>query len=237
MTDGARFLLDGVEVPFRAGQTIIEAADDAGLYIPRLCHLPGLVPYGGCRVCSVRANGRMVASCVHPAGADMVVESDTEELNQHRRLLLEMLFVSGNHFCPICERSGNCELQALGYRFGIAAPLLEFQYPKREVDASHPDILIDHNRCILCGRCVRASRDLDHKEIFGFVGRGVHRRLAVASGTRLGDTACEVTDRALDACPVGALLRKRVGFTVPVGRRRFDRQVIGAEIASREGAP
>ena len=230
MSASLLFTLDGRELPAAPGQTIIEAADAAALYIPRLCHKPGLEPFGGCRLCTVKANGRMVSACTYPVSPGMVVESDTEELNGHRRLLLEMLFVEGNHFCMSCEKSGNCELQALAYRFSISVPRFEFQFPVREVDASHPDILIDHNRCILCARCVRASRDLDQKQVFGFVGRGPHKKIAVSSGARLRDTDADVTDQALDACPVGALLRKRVGFAVPVGRRLYDTVPIGTQV-------
>jgi len=229
-----RLIVDGREIPAAPGQTIIEAADAAGVWIPRLCHKPGLEPFGGCRICTVMANGRAVTACTYPASPGMVVESDTPELNAHRRLLLEMLFVEGNHFCMSCEKSGNCELQALGYRFGITAPQLEYQFPVRAVDASHPDILIDHNRCILCARCVRTSRDLDRKAVFGFVGRGPHKRIAVSSGARLADTDADVTDQALDACPVGALLRKRVGFAVPVGQRLYDTVPIGSGRAEEE---
>jgi [NiFe] hydrogenase diaphorase moiety small subunit len=229
-------VVDGKEIPARPGQTILEAADAAGIYVPRLCHKPGLEPFGGCRVCTVKANGRTVTACTHPASPGMVIENDTPELNAHRKLLIEMLFVEGNHFCMFCEKSGNCELQALGYRFGIAAPQFEYQFPVREVDASHPDILIDHNRCILCARCVRTSRDLDGKNVFGFVGRGPNKRITVSSGARLADTDADVTDRALDACPVGALLKKRIGFAVPVGQRLYDTKPIGSEVEAHEGA-
>ncbi len=237
MSDTLKITLDGREVEARPGQTIIEAADAAGVYIPRLCHKPGLEPFGGCRVCTVKANGRAVSACTFPVSPDMVVENDTAELQEHRRVLLEMLFVEGNHFCMSCEKSGNCELQALGYRFGIAAPRFEQQFPRRELDASHPDILIDHHRCVLCGRCVRTSRDLDKKAVFGFVGRGPGKRIAVSSGARLRDTSADVTDQALDACPVGALLRKRVGFAVPVGRRLYDHDPIGSPAAAKEERP
>ena len=237
MSDTLKITLDGREVEARPGQTIIEAADAAGVYIPRLCHKPGLEPFGGCRVSTVKANGRAVSACTFPVSPEMVVENDTAELQEHRRVLLEMLFVEGNHFCMSCEKSGNCELQALGYRFGIAAPRFEQQFPRRELDASHPDILIDHHRCVLCGRCVRTSRDLDRKAVFGFVGRGPKKRIAVSSGARLRDTSADVTDQALDACPVGALLRKRVGFAVPVGRRLYDHDPIGSPAAAKEERP
>jgi [NiFe] hydrogenase diaphorase moiety small subunit len=224
------FFLDGEVVEGEAGQTILEAAESAGKYIPRLCAHKDLVPYGGCRVCTVKVNGRPQASCTQPISDGITVESDTEEINQLRTDIIEMLFVEGNHFCMYCEKSGNCELQALAYRFGITAPKYPYQFPRRDVDASHPDILLDQNRCILCSRCVRASRDIDGKNVFQFVGRGKHRRIAVNADTRLADTNVDVTDKAVDVCPVGAILRKRVGYTVPVGQRTYDDQPIGSEV-------
>lgn len=230
-------ILDGREISTKPGDTIMQAADTAGIYIPRLCHKPGLEPYGSCRLCTVKANGRPVSACTFPTSGGMVVESDTDELNAHRKVLLELLFVEGNHFCMACEKSGNCELQALGYRFAICAPRFESLFPVRDIDASHPDILIDHNRCILCARCVRTSLGLDKKGIFGFVRRGPRKQLAVSSGSRLRETDADTTDLALDACPVGALLRKRVGFAVPVGRRIYDQAPIGANLVpDEEGA-
>lgn len=230
MSDTITLTVDGVEVQGKPGQTIMEAAEAAGIYIPRLCSAPGLVPDGSCRVCTVMVNGRPQAACTQPITAGMVVENDTEKLATIRRDIVDMLFVEGNHFCMFCEKSGNCELQALAYRFGIAAPKYPYLFPKRDVDASHPDIFIDRNRCILCGRCVRASRDLDGKNVFEFVGRGPEKRVAVNAEANLGDTDADVTDKAVDICPVGALLKKRVGFAVPVGERKFDHQPIGSDI-------
>jgi [NiFe] hydrogenase diaphorase moiety small subunit len=163
----------------------------------------------------------------------MVVQSESDAVRDARRAIVEMLLVEGNHFCMFCERSGSCELQALAYRLGIAAPEFEFQWPRRDVDASHPDVLIDRNRCILCSRCVRTSRDLDGKHVFHFTGRGPHKRLAVDSRDGLGSTRLDARDRAPDACPVGALLRKRTGYRDPVGARRFDAAPIGADVETR----
>ncbi|MBN2448482.1 MAG: ferredoxin, partial [Phycisphaerae bacterium] len=148
----------------------------------------------------------------------------------------EMLFVEGNHYCMYCEKSGNCELQALAYRLGIAAPKYPYTFPKRELDASHPDVLIDRNRCILCARCIRASRDLDGKSVFEFVGRGKDKKIAVNSEARLSDTNLDVTDKAVDACPVGSILKKRVGYAVPVGQRLYDHKPIGSDIEAARGA-
>jgi [NiFe] hydrogenase diaphorase moiety small subunit len=230
MAERVTFLLDGRLIEAEAGQTIIEAADAAGIYIPRLCHKPGLEPWGGCRVCTVLINDRPGSACTQPVSEGILVENDTEELRDFRRAIVEMLFVEGNHFCMFCEKSGQCELQALGYRLGIAAPQFPYAFPHREVDASHPAIVIDHNRCILCARCVRTSRDLDGKNVFGFTGRATRKRIAVNARARLADSAADVTDQALDACPVGALLRKHTAYRVPIGQRPYDTTPIGSDI-------
>jgi len=235
MSDKITFTLDGVKVEARRGQTILEAAEEAGIYIPRLCYHKDLTPHGSCRICTVMVNGRPQASCTQPVAEGLVVENDTEQLRHLRANLIEMLFVEGNHYCMFCEKSGKCELQALAYRFGITAPKYPFMFPAQNVDASHPDIYIDRNRCILCGRCVRASQEVDGKNVFQFVGRGPHKRVAV-NGEALAETDAAVTDKIMDVCPVGALLRKRVGYDVPVGRRPYDRQPIGTDIESRRPA-
>ena len=136
-----------------------------------------------------------------------------------------------------CEKSGNCELQALGYRFGVFAPTLPYLFPQREIDASHPEVFIDRNRCVLCGRCVRSSRDVDGKHVFQFTGRGIERKISVNSKSSLADTDLEGADKAVDACPVGAILKRGVGFKVPIGQRLYDHSPIGSQIeaAAREG--
>ncbi|MCL4837829.1 MAG: (2Fe-2S)-binding protein [Thermoanaerobaculia bacterium] len=228
-TDAITLTIDGKKIEARRGDTILEAADRAGVYVPRLCWMKDLLPAGGCRVCTVRVNGRPQAACTQPVAPGMVIENDTEELRELRRDLIDMLFVEGNHFCMFCEKSGNCELQALAYRFGITAPKYPYLFPQRGVDASHPDVMIDGNRCVLCGRCVRASRALDGKHVFGFTGRGPGKRLAV-NGPNLAATDVAAPDRAVAACPTGTLLVKRVGYKVPVGRRLYDHSPIGSEI-------
>ena len=230
MFDTITFIIDGVECKGKPGQTIMKAADEAGIYIPRLCSYKGLTPFGSCRICTVMVNGRPQAACTQPIANGMIVESESEQINEFRRNLIEMLFVEGNHFCMFCEKSGNCELQALAYRFGIDELKYPYQFPKREVDASHPDIFIDRNRCILCARCIRASRDVDGKSVFQFVGRGRNKRLAVNAEANLADTNAKSSDKAVDVCPVGALLHKRVGYTTPIGERLYDHAPIGSDI-------
>ena len=219
--------IDGQTVPFTDGQTIMDAAMAAGVYIPHLCHNPEFKPHGSCKLCTVTVNGRNVASCTMPAGEGQQVVSDSDALNGERRALTQMLFVEGNHFCPFCEKSGNCNLQALAYYLGMMSPHYNQFYPQREVDASHPDVLLDRNRCIYCELCVRASRDVDGKNVFGISGRGIDSSLIVNSSSGLlADTPIAASDKAMQVCPTGALLVKRRGFAVPIGERIFDHLTI-----------
>jgi [NiFe] hydrogenase diaphorase moiety small subunit len=233
MSETITLTIDGATIAARPGQSVLEAADDAGIYIPRLCFLKGLSPAGACRVCTVRINGRPLAACTQPAQPGMFIESDTDELRRMRRDVIDMLFVEGNHFCMICEKSGACELQALAYRFGITAPKYPYQFPRRSIDATHPHILIDRDRCILCGRCARASQEQDGKHVFGFMGRGSRKLLAVNAPGGLGGTEAAASDHAVASCPTGSLLVRQTAFGVPVGMRRFDHNQIGADVEAR----
>jgi [NiFe] hydrogenase diaphorase moiety small subunit len=236
MNELPTFLLDGEEVPFTPGQTVLQAALTAGRYIPHLCYHPEFKPHGSCKVCTAKVNGRTVASCTTPAEAAVEVESNTEELNKLRRTLVQMLFAEGNHFCPSCEKSGNCMLQALGYDLGVMTAGFRHLFPDRPVDASHPELLLDFNRCILCELCVRASREVDGKSVFALAGRGLEKHLIVNSESGLlADTDVAVTDKAVAVCPVGVIIRKRVGFAVPIGERRFDKRPVSAQ--ALEDAP
>jgi [NiFe] hydrogenase diaphorase moiety small subunit len=235
MSESITLTIDGVEIKAKKGQTIMQAAEDAGVYIPRLCYLKELSPAGSCRVCTVLVNGRPQTACTQPASDGMVVLNETADLKEWRKNIVEMLFVEGNHYCMICEKSGNCELQATAYRFGIASPRYPYQFPKRGIDASHKDVMVDGNRCIRCGRCVRSSIELDHKVVFGFVGRGSQTRLAF-NGDTLSETELKLVDKAAANCPVGAIIKKRVGYAVPVGQRKYDHQPIGSDIEAKRPA-
>lgn len=225
------FELDGQEVQFAPGDTILQAATRAGHYIPHLCWMPEFPPHGSCRLCTVKVNGRTGAACTLIAGAGQEVESNTEELNAQRKTLLQLLFVEGNHFCPSCEKSGDCLLQATAYELGMEGPHFEEFYPSRPVDASHPEIWLDLNRCILCSLCVRASAMVDGKQVFAIDGYGIHSHLIVNSASGLlGDSALLASDRAAHVCPVGAILPKRVGFATPIGQRRFDLQPVSQQL-------
>lgn len=224
---GNTITIDGEPVAFELDQTILQAAEAAGVYIPHLCHHPEFAPHGSCKLCTVKVNGRNGAACTVRAQPAMVVENNTSEMNDGRRALIQMLFIEGNHFCPFCERSGNCQLQAVAYFLEMTTPHFEHFYPAREVDASHREVLLDRNRCILCELCVRASREVDGKNVFGITGRGVQARLAVNSESgRLADTDLSAGDKAVSVCPVGAIIRKGTAFRIPISRRRYDQAPI-----------
>ena len=228
-----KITIDGSVVEAREGLTILQAAGEAGIYIPHLCYHKDLLPGGHCRVCTVKVNGKPINACTMVVGSGMVIENDTAELNDWRKSIIEMLFVEGNHICPGCEKSGNCELQALAYRFGMMSPRYPYLFPAKQVDGSHPNVYIDRNRCILCGRCVRSSQEKDHKHVFGFEDRGIRMRLAIDARRQLADTDLAAADKAASFCPTGSLVVKRVGWKMPVGKRKYDKEPIGSDIAGR----
>jgi [NiFe] hydrogenase diaphorase moiety small subunit len=231
------FTVDGAEVAATEGQSVLEACDAAGQYIPRLCYHADLQPTGTCRLCTCVINGRHAAACVTPAAAGMVVENDTPALTRDRRTIIEMLFVEGDHPCPYCVASGDCELQALGYRLRMESPTQPYLWPRKAIDSSHPDVFLDRDRCVLCARCIEASRLEDGKTVFGFEGRGIAMRLNVDGDGALGDSQFAAIDRAARVCPVACIVIKRDGYRVPNGARRFDKAMIGADIEARRGAP
>ena len=228
--------IDGQNIPFEDGQTIIEAATAAGVYIPHLCHQPGYTPHGSCQLFTVTLNGRNCAACTFPASEGQTVINNSAELEQDRRRITQMLFVEGNHLCPSCEKSGNCQLQGVAYHLNMLDNHYPHFYAHREMDASHPDILIDHNRCIFCNLCVRASKEKDGKNVFGIAGRGINKRLIVNSPSgQLKDSDIAVDDYAAHICPTGAILIKRTGYQVPIGQRIYDHQHLSEVALAQEG--
>jgi [NiFe] hydrogenase diaphorase moiety small subunit len=224
-----KFTIDGKECKGRPGQTIIEAAKENGVYIPALCNYEGLKPAGSCRVCTVRVSGRFMAACTQPVTEGMAVDNTAPDLQDMRMSIIEMLFVEGNHMCPTCEKSGNCELQALAYRFGMMAPRYPYQEPNREIDGSASKIIMEHNRCVQCQRCVRAIKTKDGRKVFAVLNRSGRTKIGLDPelAAKLND---ETAKKAMDICPVGAILKKGVGFVVPIGKRKFDKKPIGSDI-------
>ena len=227
-----KFEIDGKDCYAEPGQSLIDAAADNGVYIPSLCHLEGVKPAGSCRICNIKVNGRNMTACTTPVADGMVVENDIPELNEQRKTIVEVLFVSGNHFCPACEKSGSCELQALAYRYQMMVPRFQYEFPIKGVDPNPENIFHDRNRCILCKRCIRTVTK-DGKNVFAFQGRGGEHLHVVMDAQLASQLTEEEAQEAMEICPVGAILRKEQGYLVPIGERKFDKQPIGSDIEQK----
>jgi [NiFe] hydrogenase diaphorase moiety small subunit len=235
MSDTIKITIDGVQCEAQRGQYILEAARTNNIYVPSLCNYAGLKPRGGCRICNVRVNGKMMTACTTPIAQDMTIENNANDINEWRRSIIELLFVEGNHYCPFCEKSGNCELQALAYRFKIMAPRFPYQFPMREVEAGNPKLIKEQNRCIQCKRCIRGIKDENGRSIFALKRRG--HKVMVSVDTKLSaNMTDELAMKAMEICPVGSIIRKEVGYKIPIGERKFDRNPIGYDVESKKTA-
>ena len=209
--------IDGKEVTAPDGIMVLEAAQNNDIHIPTLCHHPDLSPYGGCRLCVVEIDEapRLAASCVTPVRNGMSVVTTNERIIEARRAVLEFLLSEKNHFCMFCAQSGDCELQDLLYEYQVdhlTIPSLDQAFP---VDNSHDDISWDHNRCVLCGRCVRACREISGNSVLDFQGRGSKTVIGVDLAGGLGHSTCVSCGACLEFCPTGAIFnRHRTHYAV-----------------------
>ncbi|MEJ2595077.1 MAG: 2Fe-2S iron-sulfur cluster-binding protein, partial [bacterium] len=216
MDNRIQFRIDNKPIYAEKGQTIVEAARNNGVYIPTLCNFPEVKPKGCCRMCTIKINNRLMTACTTPASDGMEVLSDIDEINDIRKSIIELLFVTGNHFCPSCEKSGNCELQALAYRFQMMVPRFPYVYPQKSIDASSPKIIKDQNRCILCRRCIKTLTDKNGRHYFAYRNRG--GKLEVILDREMGKTMPdEIAMEAMENCPVGSIIYKEKGYDVPIG--------------------
>ncbi|NOY37887.1 MAG: 2Fe-2S iron-sulfur cluster binding domain-containing protein [Chlorobi bacterium] len=232
MKNTIELTINGEKTEAMQGEYIVDAARRQGIYIPTLCNLPGIKPAGSCRICTVFVNDRLMTSCTTPVGRGMEIVTESKELDDFRNSVVELLLVEGNHLCPSCEKGGNCELQAMGYRLKVMAPRFPYQFPDREIDANNPKLIKDHNRCILCKRCIRTIFDEEGHHIFAFRYRG-HDLQIIIDPTYGKNMTDEQAQKAMDNCPVGALLYRGIGFSTPIGKRKYDKKPIGSEIENK----
>jgi bidirectional [NiFe] hydrogenase diaphorase subunit len=211
-------IIDGQEVSARSGQTILEVARENDINIPTLCHLDGLGPVGACRLCLVEIKGsnKLLPACVAHIHEGMDVSTNTERLRKHRRVILELLFAERNHVCAVCVSNGHCDLQALAQDQGLTHISMPYRNPSLGVDASHERFSVDHNRCILCTRCVRVCAEIEGAHIWDVMGRGIDSIVITDLHDNWGDSNCTRCGKCVQVCPTGALSDKsKIGSDHP----------------------
>ncbi|WKK65626.1 2Fe-2S iron-sulfur cluster-binding protein [Lutimonas zeaxanthinifaciens] len=214
--------IDGKEYQVLENKKLVDAAKENGIYIPTLCHFREIDPsLGTCRICTVMVNGKFTTSCTTKVKEGMKVEINSPDLIDTRKAIIEMLFAEGNHFCPSCEKSGNCDLQNLAYDMGITVSRFPHVFSNKHVDFNPKRMIMESNRCILCRRCVEEVSTSDGMDIFSFVNRGVKTRVHIDYEQEQKLSEAEAI-HAMNICPVGAILVKGMIYKEPFGERKYD---------------
>jgi len=217
--------IDGEYVAAREGQTILEVARAGGKFIPTLCWLENVSAMGGCRLCIVEVSGvgRLLPACTTPVQDGMSVTTQSEKLTQYRRIALEFLLSERNHQCAVCVSNNHCELQALAQRLGVTYVRYPYSFPKLAVDSSHERYVLDHNRCILCTRCVRVCAEVEGARVWDVAGRGRRSMIVCDMNRPWGESrSCTNCGKCVQVCPTGALAEKGFGVEEMV---KHDRNV------------
>lgn len=205
------------------GQTLLSVLKEQGIEIPTLCHLEGLEERGGCRLCLVEVEGsnKLLPACVTPVQEGLVVTTHSERLVKYRRMIMELLFAERNHVCAVCVMNGHCELQWNAATIGMDHVRYEYLNPSLPVDASHDRFVLDHNRCILCTRCVRVCDEIEGAHVWDVMGRGVNSRVIVDLNQPWGTSqSCTSCGKCVQVCPTGALVAR--GTTVSEMEKQHD---------------
>jgi bidirectional [NiFe] hydrogenase diaphorase subunit len=216
--------IDGQDIGARADQTILEVAQENGIYIPTLCHVDGLTEVGACRVClvEIKGNPKLLPACVTKVQDGMEVVINSERLTNYRRVIVEMLFSERNHICSVCVTNGHCELQTLAQKLGISHITVPYRHPRLKVDASHQRYMLDHNRCILCTRCVRVCDEIEGAHTWDLDGRGVSCMVITDLKRQWGESeTCTACGKCVHVCPTGALFEKGKSVAEMSKRRQF----------------
>ena len=216
--------IDGRNIEVQPGTTILDAAKELDIEIPSMCYYSGSKPLTSCMVCVVEIKGmnKLLPSCGTIAEEGMEVVTNSERLHTYRKMILDLLFSERNHVCSVCVSNGHCDLQFMASKLGMTHIGVPYLNPVVSVDASHDYFIMDHNRCILCQRCVRVCREVEGAHTKGTMGRGVDTRIITDLNEAWGDSmSCTSCGKCVQVCPTGALLQKGKSVAEMAKRRDF----------------
>jgi [NiFe] hydrogenase diaphorase moiety small subunit len=229
--EAIRIVIDDRPIETRAGRNLVDVARENGIFIPSLCHYAHIEPpLGTCRVCTCRIDGVNGPACTERVRDGMVVEVNRPDLADARRAIVEMMFAEGNHFCPGCQKSGDCDLQHMGYELGVRQSRFPHVFKDRLIDFNPKRMILEHNRCIKCLRCVKEVFTEDGKAVFSFRYRGNETRVGI-DNEQEGRLSAEQAVAAMHLCPTGAIIVRGANHARPFGMRRFDLQSMRQEAA------
>lgn len=234
MADLVNISIDGKIIRAEAGKNLMLVAKENGIFIPSLCyyehHEP---PLGSCRTCTCRINGKFGPACTEKISEGLTVEVNTPELLDARKAVVEMMFAEGNHICPSCEKSGNCDLQHMGYELGVSATRFPHLFKDRIIDYKPSRMVMEHNRCIKCQRCVVEVRTDDGKQVFNYMHRGNETYVGV-DYEQEAKLSSEQAVNAMRICPTGAIIVRGVSMAKPFGERKFDMESAQQNFAKKK---
>ncbi|MCE5257598.1 MAG: 2Fe-2S iron-sulfur cluster-binding protein [Chloroflexi bacterium] len=216
-------VINGIAGSVPAGTTVLEAARQLHVDIPTLCDHPAIQPIGACRMCLVEIEKQrtLQPACTFPVSEGIVVKTDTPATMNARRFVLQLLFSERNHFCMFCQMSGSCELQTQAYKHGLDSWRYDRAFPVLPLDATRQYFIMDHNRCILCRRCIRACDQLVGNATLGLKHRGANTMIIADMDVPFGESSCISCGTCLQVCPTGALIDRAsayLGATAEVKR-------------------
>lgn len=201
-----KLCVDGQEVVIADEKNLLEVIRKAGIEVPTFCYRPDLSTYGACRMCVVEIEGKGIqTSCTVKPEPGMKVQVNTERTRKIRRMTVELLLASHDRDCTVCAKSENCDLQELSKKLGVRNVRFKSREKKLPIDDSNPSIVRDPNKCILCGACVRACREIQGTGCLNFVSRGSESTVMPAYGKDLREVDCTYCGQCTSVCPTGAL--------------------------------